>query len=76
MHVGRLPPQLSIINSINSQCEELAVEGYFEGNPRKIFHACLHDPTHQCCVLHAGSQGNGDKDVQGSKRNGFLNNSR
>ncbi|MCJ7551806.1 MAG: alpha-glucosidase/alpha-galactosidase, partial [Anaerolineae bacterium] len=44
MHVGPLPPQLAILNSINAQCEELAVEGALEGDREKIFHACLYDP--------------------------------
>jgi alpha-galactosidase len=44
MHVGALPPQLAILNNINAQCEELAVEGMLEGDREKIFHACLYDP--------------------------------
>jgi alpha-galactosidase len=44
IHVGALPAQLAILNQQNAGCEELAVEGALEGDPQKIFHACLHDP--------------------------------
>jgi len=44
IHVGSLPPQLAIINNINAQCEELAVEAALTGDPRKVFHAICHDP--------------------------------
>ena len=44
VHVGPLPAQLALINSINAQCEELAVEGFIEGDRRKIYHAVLFDP--------------------------------
>ncbi len=44
IHVGPLPPQLAILNGINAQCEELAVEGALEGDREKIYHACLYDP--------------------------------
>ncbi|MFK7694141.1 alpha-galactosidase [Paenibacillus sp. HJGM_3] len=44
IHVGVLPPQLAILNSLNAQCEQLAVEGSMSGDPRKIFHAICHDP--------------------------------
>ncbi len=44
MDVGPLPQQLAILNSINAQCEELAVEGALEGDREKIFYACLYDP--------------------------------
>jgi alpha-galactosidase len=42
--VGPLPPQCAILNGINAQCEELAVQGAVEGDPRKVFHAVLFDP--------------------------------
>ncbi len=42
--VGELPPQLAILNNISARCEELAVEGAYEGCKRKIFHAVLFDP--------------------------------
>jgi len=44
VHVGALPPQLAILNSINAQCEELAVEAHLTGDPRKVFHAVCYDP--------------------------------
>ncbi|MHB9036632.1 MAG: alpha-galactosidase [Armatimonadota bacterium] len=44
IHVGALPPQLAILNNISARCEELAVEGSLEGDPRKIFHAICFDP--------------------------------
>uniref|UniRef100_A0A7C3RJG3 Alpha-galactosidase n=1 Tax=Dictyoglomus thermophilum TaxID=14 RepID=A0A7C3RJG3_DICTH len=42
--VGNLPPQVAILNYINSSCEELAVEGSLEGDPKKIFYAIAYDP--------------------------------
>lgn len=42
--VGSLPPQLALLNYINSTCEELAVEGSLTGDPMKIFHAVCYDP--------------------------------
>lgn len=44
MHVGPLPPQLAILNNISARCEELAVAGALEGDPRKIFQAICFDP--------------------------------
>ena len=44
VHVGALPPQLALLNSINAQCEELAVEAHLTGDPRKVFHAVCYDP--------------------------------
>lgn len=44
MHVGPLPAQLAVLNNISARCEELAVEGAVEGDPRKIFHAICFDP--------------------------------
>ena len=44
VHVGALPPQLALLNNISSQCEELAVEGSLQGDPRKVFHAVAYDP--------------------------------
>ena len=52
IHVGKLPPQLAIMNQVNAACEELAVEGAFEGDPQKIYHACLYDPlTSAVCSM-------------------------
>ncbi len=42
--VGALPAQLALLNNISSRCEELAVEGCIEGDPRKVFHAVCFDP--------------------------------
>ena len=44
IHVGKLPDHLAILNNISARCEELAVEGAIEGDPRKIFHAICFDP--------------------------------
>lgn len=44
IHVGPLPEQLAILNNINAQCEELAVEAALTGDPRKVFHAICFDP--------------------------------
>lgn len=44
MHVGALPEQLAILVNTSARCEELAVEGALEGDPRKIFHAICYDP--------------------------------
>ena len=52
IHVGALPPQLAVLNALNAACEELAVEGALEGDPRKIYHACLYDPmTSAICSM-------------------------
>ena len=42
--VGALPPQCAALNNISVACEELVVEGSFEGDPMKIFHANAYDP--------------------------------
>lgn len=44
MHVGALPTQLAILNGINAQCHDLAVEGILEKDRRKIYHAICYDP--------------------------------
>ncbi len=44
LKVGSLPPQLALLNYINSSCEELAVEGALEGDLNKIYHAICYDP--------------------------------
>jgi len=44
MHVGPLPDHLAILNNISARCENLAVEGAIEGDPRKVFHAVCFDP--------------------------------
>lgn len=44
IHVGSLPAQLAILNSVTAQCEELAVEAAITGDRRKVFHAICMDP--------------------------------
>jgi alpha-galactosidase len=52
VHVGPLPSQLAVLINTSARCEELAVEGCLEGDPRKIFHACLYDPlTSAVCSM-------------------------
>lgn len=42
--VGKLPPQLALLNSISAQCEELAVEGCLTGNADMVRQAVYFDP--------------------------------
>ncbi len=52
IHVGKLPQQLAILNTLNSSCEELAVEGALECDKQKIYYACLNDPlTSAVCSM-------------------------
>ena len=44
VHVGPLPPQCALLNSISAQCEELAIEAVLQNNRAKVYHACLYDP--------------------------------
>jgi alpha-galactosidase len=44
IHVGALPPQLAILNGVNAQIEDLAVEGYICRDREKIYYANYHDP--------------------------------
>lgn len=44
IRVGALPSQLSALNTINAQCEEMAVEAYLTGDPEKIYWANCFDP--------------------------------
>lgn len=44
LHVGPLPPQLALLNSISAQCEEMAVEAALTGDREKVFHAICYDP--------------------------------
>lgn len=44
VHAGALPKQLAVLVNTSARCEELAVEGAIEGDPRKIFHAICFDP--------------------------------
>jgi alpha-galactosidase len=52
VYVGPLPPQLAILNSVNAQCDEMAVRGALDGDPTAIFHAIAYDPlTSAVCSL-------------------------
>lgn len=44
IHVGALPPQLALLNSVSAQCEELAVAALLEGDREKIYQSCYFDP--------------------------------
>lgn len=44
LQVGELPAHLAIVNSVNAQCDNLAVEGALEGDAQKIFYAIANDP--------------------------------
>lgn len=44
IHVGALPQQLAVLNSINAQCEVMAAEAAVTGDPMKVFHAICYDP--------------------------------
>lgn len=44
MHVGPLPDHLAVMVNTSARCEELAVQGAIEGDPRKVFHAICFDP--------------------------------
>jgi alpha-galactosidase len=44
IHVGALPPQCAILTQVNSNIEELAVEGGLSGDPTLIYYAIAHDP--------------------------------
>ena len=44
VHIGPLPPQCALLNSISAQCEELAIEAVLQNDPEKVYHACLYDP--------------------------------
>ncbi len=50
IHVGPLPDHLAIINNTSARCEELAVEGAIEGDPKKVFHAVCMDPLTQAVL--------------------------
>ena len=44
VHVGPLPEHLAVLVNTSARCEELAVEGALEGDPRKVFHSICFDP--------------------------------
>jgi len=42
--VGALPRHLSILNAVNANCDDLAIEGYLEKDSEKIFQSIAFDP--------------------------------
>jgi alpha-galactosidase len=44
VRVGDLPAPVAMLTRLNSEIEELAVEGALEGDPTKIYRAIAHDP--------------------------------
>ncbi len=44
IHVDPLPDQIALLVNNLSRCEELAVKGFLEGDPMKIYQAILFDP--------------------------------
>ena len=44
VHIGALPPELSLLTSLSSGIEELAIEGSMAGDPTMIYRAICHDP--------------------------------
>ncbi len=44
IHVGPLPEHIALLVHTLASCEELAVQGFLEGDPLKIFHAICFDP--------------------------------
>ena len=44
LKVGKLPNQLAALIHTSSICEEMAVEGSLEGDPRKVYQAVAFDP--------------------------------
>jgi len=52
IYVGELPRHLAALNTVNAQCESLAVDGAIAGDREMIFHAILNDPlTAAVCSL-------------------------
>ena len=52
VHIGDLPRHLAALNTVNAQCETLAVDGLMAGDREMIFHAILNDPlTAAVCSL-------------------------
>ena len=65
--VGDLPEHLAILNNISARCENLAVEGAIEGDPRKIFHAVLFDPLTSAVLSMQETQDMVDEMFKASK---------
>ena len=52
IHVGKLPPQVALLNGTSAQIEELAVEGSLAGDREMIYQAICYDPlTAAVCSL-------------------------
>jgi alpha-galactosidase len=52
IYVGDLPRQIAALNTVNAQCEELAVEGCIAGDKEMIYHSIINDPlTAAVCSL-------------------------
>lgn len=43
-HIGAMPPELALLNSIESQTEEMAVEAYLRKDKSLIYKAVYYDP--------------------------------
>ena len=44
VHIGALPPELSLLTTLSSGIEEMAIEGSLAGDPTMIYRAICHDP--------------------------------
>jgi len=55
------------LNNISARCENLAVEGAIEGDPRKIFHAVLFDPLTSAVLSMQETQDMVDEMFKASK---------
>jgi alpha-galactosidase len=44
VHIGALPPELSLLTTLSSGIEEMAIEGSLTGDPTMIYRAICHDP--------------------------------
>ncbi|MGN1095302.1 MAG: alpha-glucosidase/alpha-galactosidase [Eubacteriales bacterium] len=52
IYVGDLPRHIAALNTVNAECEELAVEGCIAGDKEMIYHAIINDPlTAAVCSL-------------------------
>lgn len=53
VHIGALPPELSLLTTLSSGIEEMAIEGSLAGDPTMIYRAICHDPlTASVLSLH------------------------
>lgn len=65
--VGKLPPQLALLNNISVRCEELAVEAAITGDARKVFHAVLFDPLTSAVLSMQETQDMVDEMLEANK---------